>query len=158
MAKTANSENIKRDEEGPDFSAAIDLVRGRLRTNDSNQRSLAQDNSTLYKRIEKDHGVNSASAKDFARFDKMAPEKRTGHLRHLLGMLSRAGYDNFDDLVDRAEKPTAKGKSMFPAPDALGEQDISKAEVDPEIEAQRAADAKTFDESNVHRLAEKTVN
>jgi hypothetical protein len=129
MAKTANSANVKRDIEGPDYKGAIDLVRGRIRSNQSESRSLAQDNSTLYKRIDKEHGVHTGAAKDFAKIDGMAPEKRTDYLRSLLGMLGFAGYDNFDDLVDRAQKPapTGEGKDKveaLPADEVAGEDHV----------------------------------
>jgi hypothetical protein len=159
MARSANSENIRRDEDGPDFESVIGLVRGKLRSNDADQRSLAQDNATLFTRIEKQHGVHKGAAKTFVQIDRMAPEKRTDYLRSLIGLLNFAGYDNFDDLVDRAQRPEGKaapkkapagGKgTKAQAPDAL-EEDISKAPVDPEIAAQREADAAEFEEGNVH--------
>lgn len=128
MARAANSENIKRDESGPDFNGAVGLVRGQIRTNESDIQSTAQDNSTLYKRIEKQMGVHRGAAKDFAKIDKMAGEKRTDYLRSLLGLLGVAGYNDFDDLVDRAQKPAGKDKGQktdkpkgkpAPAPDAI---------------------------------------
>ena len=120
MARSATSENIARDEGGPDFQGAINLIRGKIRTNQSDSRSLAQDNSTLFKRIDKQMGVHPAAAKDFGKIDGMAPEKRTDYLRSLLGLLSFAEYDNFDDLVDRAQKPSGKkeGKAKAKEPAA----------------------------------------
>jgi hypothetical protein len=86
------------------------LVRGQLRNNDSDQKSLAQDNATMFKRIEKEHGVHKGAAKTFSQIDKMGAEKRTDYLSSLLGLLGIAGYDNFDDLVDRAKARVAKAK------------------------------------------------
>ena len=51
-----------------------------------------------------------AYAKDFAKIDTMAPEKRIDYLRSLIALLNFAGYDNFDDLVDRAQRPEGKGQ------------------------------------------------
>lgn len=161
MANTANDASIRREEAGPDYVAAINLVRGKLRANDSDQRSLAQDNATLYTRIEKQHGVHKGAAKTFASIDKMAQDKRTDFLRSLFGLLGFAGYDNFDDLVDRAQRPSANAKPDVqpkPAPDAeAGPEgkngDIARPDVDPAIEAQRKEDAAAFEEGgNVHKL------
>lgn len=169
MAKAANSKNVERDESGPNYNATIKLIRGQLRSNDSDQRSLAQDNAEAYKRIEKDHGVHRGAAKQFAAIDKMAVEKRTDFLRSLLGLLGHAGYDNFDDLVDRAQRPAGKDsgsaapKTPKPAPDATDgagpegkNGNISTADVDEEIERQRREDEVLFDgadkPTNVHPL------
>lgn len=121
MAKTASSENIQRDEDGPDYDKTILAVRGQLRANDADQKKLAQENSTVYKRIEKEYGVHSGAAKQFAAIDKMAAEKRSDFLRSLLGLLNRAGYNDFDDLVDRAQRPKTEGETKTSAsvPDAL---------------------------------------
>jgi hypothetical protein len=118
MARTANAENVKRDVEGPDYKGAIDLIRGPIRTNQSDSSSLGQENSTLYKRIDKQMGVNRGAAKAFAAIDGMAPEKRDDHLRSLLGLLKHAGYGEFSDLVDRAQsvqpsKPNPDGDPDF---------------------------------------------
>jgi hypothetical protein len=134
MARSANSANIRRDEQGPDFKAVVDLVRGRLRTNDADQKSLAQDNATMFTRIEKQHGVHKGAAKTFAQVDKMAAEKRTDFLRSLLGLLGIAGYDNFDDLVDRAQKPAGKPAKETPKPAGKG----SKAQVPDALEGDNA--------------------
>lgn len=171
MARTANSQTIEREEQGPDFEGAISLIRGRIRTNQSEIRSIAQDQSTLFKRVDKEKGVHAGAAKDFAKIDAMAAEKRTDYLRSLLGLLNYAGYDNFDDLVDRAQKPQGKGagksaaksKSEQPkakAPDALDASgtngNIEQADVDPEIQAQRDQDAEQFNDGdvppNVHKF------
>lgn len=166
MARSANSKNIQRDQDGPDFQSVIGLVRGKLRSNDSDQRSLAQDNATLFTRIEKEHGVHKGAAKTFAAIDKMAGEKRADYLRSLIGLLNFAGYDNFDDLVDRAQRPGQAPAAKKPAPAGKGakaqapdaiEEDISKAPVDPEIKAQREEDAAEFEEGegNIHPFPAK---
>lgn len=108
MARTANSENVRRDVEGPDYQRAVDLIRGPIRTNQSDASSIGQENSTLFKRIEKSMGVHRGAATDFAKIDKMAPEKRDDYLRSLKGMLKVAKFGDFDDLVDRAEKAPDK--------------------------------------------------
>lgn len=110
MAKTANDESVKRDEDGPAFDEVIGLIRGAVRNNQAEVSSIAQDSSTIYKRIEKQLGVHRGAAKQFAAIDGMAPEKREDFLRSLLGLLTHAGYANFNDLVDRAQRPTKAAK------------------------------------------------
>lgn len=169
MAKQANDENVRRDEDGPDYDAAIGLIRGQIRTNQSDVQSLAQDNSTLYKRIDKQHGVHRGAAKQFAAIDQMAPDKRTDFLRSLLGLLGHAGYDKFNDLVDQAQRPTpAKGKAEKAAKPAPGATDTDvqspiDESLDPgEVQSQRQREADPmFEEGgNVHRhpAAGNTVN
>lgn len=128
MAKKADSENVAREIEGPDYASAIELVRGPIRTNQSNASTMGQNNATLFKRIDKECGVHPGAAKDFAKVDKMAPEKRDDYLRSLLGLFGHAGYDKFDDLVDRMQKEAA-------------------AERDDEIEGQRRRDGEEFDQA-----------
>ena len=161
MAKAASDQNVRRDEDGPDYDGAILLIRGQIRSNQSESQSLAQDNSTLYKRVDKQHGVHRGAAKDFAKIDQMAEEKRTDYVRSLLGLLNHAHYDNFNDLVDQAQagakKAAAKpAKAKVKAPDATGPAgangNIALPDPDPEIEKQKAEDAEAFEGDNVHKL------
>lgn len=121
MAKTANSENVKRDVEGPDYPGAIQLIRGPIAANRSETSSLGQENSTLFKRIDKQCGVHRGAAVSFAGIDKMPEDKRTDYLRSLLGLLKHAGYGNFNDLVDRAQVVTPPAKKDAPAKKDLPE-------------------------------------
>lgn len=162
MARPANSENIKRDEAGPDFQQSIGLIRGKIRANESDISSSAQDNSTLYKRIEK-MGVHRGAAKDFAKIDKMGSEKRTDYLRSLLGLLGFAGYNDFNDLVDRAQRPgkarppkADKGeKTPGATPDAIGNEDPAVLE-----QRERENDPMFDDEAegNVHPFPGQKTN
>lgn len=133
MAKTANSENVRRDVEGPDFKGAIELIRGPIARNKSDSSSLGQDNSTIYKRIDKQYGVNRQAATMFASLDGMQADKRTDVLRSLFGLVQNAGYGNFDDLVDRAEraaseKPAATAEAKPALPDhPSDDSDLVKA-------------------------------
>ncbi len=109
MAKAANNANVEREMEGPDYPGAIELIRGPISRNKSEASSLGQDNSTIYKRIDKQHGVHGGAAKDFAKIDGMQADKRVDYLRSLLGLLKHAKYDKFNDLVDQMTgAPTAK--------------------------------------------------
>jgi hypothetical protein len=162
MAKQANDTNVRRDEDGPDYDGAINLIRGQIRTNQSDINGLAQDQGTLFGRIDKQMGVNSKAAKAFAAIDIMAEEKRTDYLRSLLGLLGRAGYDKFNDLVDHmhradgsapAGKPDKADKAPVTPPGAT-DTDIS---LDPdEVEEQRKREAdpmfKEGQSATVHRL------
>lgn len=121
MAKTANSENLRREAEGPNWKETIDLIRGPIRSNGADTSKLGQENGTFYKRIEKQYGVHRGAAKDFAKIDLMAPEKRTDYLRSLIGLCRQAKFTEFNDLVDQAQAPAkakTKGKPAA-APDAL---------------------------------------
>lgn len=121
MAKVANSENVERDIKGPDFVEAIKLIRGPIARNKSDSSALGQDNSTLYKRIDKQYGVHGGAAKIFASIDAMQADKRTDCLRSLFGLIRNAGFGQFDDLVDIAEgkatKPPATVKKTASKPD-----------------------------------------
>lgn len=128
MAKAANNENVGREIEGPDFKGAIELIRGPVAKNKSDASSLGQDNSTIFKRIDKQYGVHRGAANTFASIDRMQKDKRVDYLRSLLGLLSNAGYDGFNDLVDRMgaaptaqAKPDKKGKTKKAADQPLGE-------------------------------------
>lgn len=110
MAKAANGENVARDVKGPDYVEAIKLIRGPIARNKSDSSALGQDNSTLYKRIDKNFGVHPGAAKMFAGIDAMQDDKRNDCLRSLFGLIQNAGFGKFDDLVDRAE-----GKTSAPA-------------------------------------------
>lgn len=149
MAKPANSANIKRDQEGPDYQAVVGLVRGQLRNNDADQKSIAQDNATIFTRIEKTHGVHKGAAKTFYQIDRMSPEKRTDYLRSLLGLLGIAGYADFDDLVDRMQKPGKNPVKTGGKPAAKG----AKAEAPDALERQTRINLKT---GWVQRVKEST--
>jgi hypothetical protein len=161
MAKQANDENIARDESGPDYDGAISLIRGQIRTNQSDINGIAQDQGTLFGRIDKQMGVNAKAAKAFSAIDIMADEKRTDYLRSLLGLLGRAGYDKFNDLVDHMHRPAGDKTPDKPQadktpakPPTATDTDIS---LDPaEVEQQRQREAEPmFQEgqsATVHRL------
>lgn len=106
MAKAANGENVARDVKGPDYVEAIKLIRGPIARNKSDSSALGQDNSTLYKRIDKNFGVHPGAAKIFAGIDGMQEDKRTDCLRSLFGLIKNAGFGKFNDLVDMAEGKT----------------------------------------------------
>lgn len=110
MAKTANAENVKAAVVGPDYDAAIKLIRGEIAGDKKRTSSIGQAIGKAWKRIEQQFGMNRAAAQAFARVDEMAVETRTDYLRTFFNLCNRAGYGTFDDLVDRAEKASPERK------------------------------------------------
>lgn len=108
MAKPATADNVKAAMQGPDYDAAIKLIRGEIAGDKKRTSSIGQAIGKAWKRIEQQFGMNRAAAQAFARVDEMAAETRTDYLRTFFNLCDRAGYGSFDDLVDRAEKAPEK--------------------------------------------------
>lgn len=141
MAKTAEKAAVQAAEAGPDYTSAIDAIRGRIADLKQQQSTAGGHASKEWEKIEKVYGVNRKGAQIFATIDAIKEGNRPDVVRTLLSMIAAAGYDEFDDLVDQMfgdpqdDQPKTDGAAA-PIPD-VGVDDFDEAS-DEEVAAQEA--------------------
>lgn len=99
----------------PDYALAVRFYREDIKPAQSKVGEYAQEQSTAFKAIKKQAGIQPQAAKAAFRLDTMESAKRDDWLRSFNGLLKELGIFMPRDMVDQAEGKGAVGEEVVPA-------------------------------------------
>lgn len=105
MATAAMKDDKVEEIKAPDFKRAIELYKSDIRPAQGKVGEFAQEQSTAYKAIKKECGIQPQAAKAVFALFEMEESKRDDYLRCRNGLEAELGIAIRVDLVDLAQKP-----------------------------------------------------
>ncbi len=125
MARRANRESVERGVNGPDFDAALAIIKT-IWTDQTESRTISGEIGAKWKRIE-ELGVNKVGAQMFNKIAKLEPDIRDDVLRTFLKLSKSYGALDSRDLVDVMEGGATLGEQVLKgdAPDAMDDFDAA---------------------------------
>ncbi|BCA57715.1 hypothetical protein [Sphingomonas sp. HMP6] len=119
MATAARTDDQVEELKTPDFKAAVALYKTDIRPAQAKVGEFAQEQSTAYKHIKKEFGIQPQAAKAAFALYEMEESKRDDYLRCRNGLEAELGIAVRVDLVDMAHGkdaviPAAAGKRAPP--------------------------------------------